>query len=76
MKNLFGRFFRASNAIEKQVPGTGLGLSIVQAIVEGHQGTMHVTSRERKGTRVALSLPHAPLTEQGLAVEILGRTRD
>lgn len=57
MKSLFTRFFRASNAIEQQVPGSGLGLPIVLAIVEGHQGTMDVSSVEGEGTRVVISLP-------------------
>lgn len=57
MKSLFTRFFRASNAIEQQVQGSGLGLPIVLAIVQGHQGTMDVSSVQDEGTRVAISLP-------------------
>ncbi len=57
MKSLFTRFFRASNAIEQQVQGSGLGLPIVQAIVEGHQGTVDVSSVQDEGTRVMISLP-------------------
>ncbi len=62
MKNLFDRFFRASNAIEQQVQGSGLGLSIVRPIVEGHQGTMKITSVEGEGTQVTISLPLARST--------------
>lgn len=57
MKCLFTRFFRASNAIEQQVQGSGLGLPIVLAIVQGHQGTMDVSSVQDEGTRVVISLP-------------------
>lgn len=59
MKSLFTRFFRASNAIERQVQGSGLGLAIVLAIVEGHHGTMQVNSVEGEGTRVTIRLPLA-----------------
>lgn len=59
VKDLFVRFFRASNAVVGQVPGSGLGLSIVLAIMEGHQGTVDVSSNEGRGTRVRISLPAA-----------------
>ncbi len=70
MKNLSDRFFRASNAIEQQVPGSGLGLSIVRAIVEGHQGTMKIGSVEGEGTRVAITLPLAAASD-GIAPSLL-----
>lgn len=70
MKNLSDRFFRASNAIEQQVPGSGLGLSIVRAIVEGHQGTMKIGSVEGEGTRVAIILPLAGASD-GIAPSVL-----
>lgn len=37
--------------------GTGLGLAIVHKIVESHNGTVHITSRENEGTTVSVSLP-------------------
>ncbi len=37
--------------------GTGLGLAIVHKIIESHGGEIRVESRERKGTRVVISLP-------------------
>ncbi len=39
--------------------GWGLGLSIVQALVEGHGGTIHVQSREGIGTTFRVELPLA-----------------
>ncbi|MGB3829711.1 MAG: ATP-binding protein, partial [Ornithinimicrobium sp.] len=59
LKDLFVRFFRASNAVREQVQGSGLGLPIVLAIVEGHRGTVDVSSREGRGTRVTINLPAA-----------------
>jgi two-component system, OmpR family, phosphate regulon sensor histidine kinase PhoR len=56
-KDLFNRFFRASNAVRAAVPGTGLGLSIVRSIVANHGGDMDLVSDEGKGTTVTIRLP-------------------
>lgn len=53
---LFGEFFRASNARRMEADGTGLGLAIVKRIVEGHGGSISITSSEGKGTTVAVRL--------------------
>jgi two-component system phosphate regulon sensor histidine kinase PhoR len=55
--HLFGRFFRASNAVEQAIPGTGLGLSIVQVVVEQHGGTLRLASAPGKGTTITVRLP-------------------
>lgn len=39
------------------VPGYGIGLAITQKIVELHQGTLQISSRENQGTRVTIALP-------------------
>jgi PAS domain S-box-containing protein len=54
-KELFGKFFRASNAINIQ--GTGLGLSIVKKYVELLNGTIHFTSKVNEGTTFVVSFP-------------------
>ncbi|MDT4996950.1 MAG: hypothetical protein QOD45_1018, partial [Pseudonocardiales bacterium] len=56
---LFGRFFRATNARSAVIPGTGLGLAIVQDIVTQHQGTIDVTSTLGAGTTFVIRLPVA-----------------
>jgi signal transduction histidine kinase len=56
---LFSRFYRASSARRRAIPGTGLGLVIARAIVEGHGGTISVEPRDRKGTRVIVTLPRS-----------------
>ena len=57
LPDLFGRFFRASNATAAAIPGTGLGLAIVRAIVEGHGGELQVDSVEDQGTVMTVVLP-------------------
>ena len=58
-KDVFTRFFRASNATKRAIPGTGLGLAITQTIIAGHGGDMELQSREGKGTTVTVRLPLA-----------------
>jgi signal transduction histidine kinase len=65
-KELFTRFFRASNATEHSIPGTGLGLTIVHAIVANHSGDLALHSREGAGTTVIARIPL--LTARGVAV--------
>jgi PAS domain S-box-containing protein len=54
---LFERFFRTSSATAQAIPGVGLGLSISKAIVEGHGGSIDVSSQEGRGTTFTLELP-------------------
>jgi len=63
LERLFVRFFRASNATSQAIPGTGLGLAIVKTIVEGHEGTLTLSSTEGEGTEVVIELPLARLPE-------------
>ena len=56
-KELFTRFFRASNATERSIPGTGLGLAIVHTIVANHGGDLRLRSREGEGTTVTARIP-------------------
>ncbi len=58
-KDLFTRFFRASNAMKRAIPGTGLGLAIVQSIVAAHGGDLDLQSHEGHGTTITVRLPLA-----------------
>ncbi|HZI98949.1 MAG TPA: ATP-binding protein, partial [Actinomycetales bacterium] len=54
---LFSRFFRASNAVDRAVPGTGLGLTIVRSIVEHHGGSLELDSSPGRATTFTVRLP-------------------
>ncbi len=58
--DLFNRFFRGTNAIEKAIPGSGLGLAISQVIAEAHGGTIQLESTAGAGSTFRLVLPLAP----------------
>lgn len=55
MDRIFDTFYTTKPAGE----GTGLGLAIVHRIVEGHGGTIDVTSRAGEGTTFTVRLPVA-----------------
>jgi PAS domain S-box-containing protein len=61
---LFDRFYRAAAAGEMAIPGTGLGLSIAKAIIEGHEGSISVSSEPGEGTTIRLDLPAQPATSK------------
>lgn len=61
---LFGQFFRASNARRAGIQGSGLGLAISRAIVQLHGGSIRLVSCDGEdgrdsGTTVTLTLPDA-----------------
>jgi NADPH-dependent 2,4-dienoyl-CoA reductase/sulfur reductase-like enzyme/two-component sensor histidine kinase/rhodanese-related sulfurtransferase len=60
LSRLFTPFFRASSS-KASVAGTGLGLAIVKRVVERHQGSIDITSEEKKGTLVTITLPYCGL---------------
>jgi two-component system phosphate regulon sensor histidine kinase PhoR len=60
-RRLFERFFRADNAVERQVPGTGLGLYISRVIADAHDGSLNVRSEIGHGSTFTLELPLQPV---------------
>jgi PAS domain S-box-containing protein len=56
-EQLFGRFFRARGAIDREIQGTGLGLSIARTIAERHGGRIDFESVEAVGTTFRVELP-------------------
>jgi two-component system, OmpR family, manganese sensing sensor histidine kinase len=58
LPQLFDRFYRVDPARSQALAkGSGLGLAIAQAIVQNHQGQIHITSTLNQGTTVTVTLP-------------------
>ncbi|HET8956909.1 MAG TPA: ATP-binding protein [Microcella sp.] len=56
-RRLFDEFFRAESARVSATRGIGLGLSIVKAIVDAHDGRLHVESTLGEGSTFTVRLP-------------------
>ena len=54
---IFERFYRAQNALNRNLGGLGLGLFISQSILRLHGGGMTLASREGEGSRFTVRLP-------------------
>ncbi len=56
---IFDEFYRAHNARELPERGTGLGLAIVLAVVQAHEGSIALQSKEGQGSTFVVRLPSA-----------------
>lgn len=54
---VFERFYRVDKSHSKKSGGTGLGLSIVKHAVGYHNGQIHLSSEEGKGTKIEIWFP-------------------
>ena len=54
---VFDRFYRGDKEKTEGVKGSGIGLTIVKRIVEAHQGTITVESKQGEGTTFRIKLP-------------------
>ena len=54
---VFGKFFRADNAVKFQTEGSGLGLFIAKNIVKRHGGSMWFSSELGKGSTFYFNIP-------------------
>lgn len=57
LQNLFGKFYRASNAREMAVEGSGLGLYVVKSFLEMMRGSIEVHSKLGEGSTFTIYLP-------------------
>ena len=53
----FTKFFRSARSRDTAIPGAGLGLPLSRTIIEGHGGSIGLTSAPGKGTTVTFTLP-------------------
>ena len=63
LPHVFERFYRAENV--GGVQGTGIGLASVREVVEQHEGTVSIVSREGVGTTITVRLPASEAPEAG-----------
>ena len=54
--HIFERFYRVSSDRSRRTGGSGLGLAIVQAIAQGHHGSIQVQSELDKGSTFTIRL--------------------
>ncbi|MDJ0951997.1 MAG: ATP-binding protein [Alphaproteobacteria bacterium] len=59
LERVFDRFYRGGNAVRQNAEGSGLGLPVAKAIVEAHNGDIHIESVLEGGTTVTATLPVA-----------------
>jgi two-component system phosphate regulon sensor histidine kinase PhoR len=57
LSRIFERFYRVDQARSRELGGTGLGLAIVKHVMNLHNGSVSVESREGKGSTFTLSFP-------------------
>jgi signal transduction histidine kinase len=59
-EHIFDRFYRVDSALSRKTQGTGLGLYLAKAIVEAHNGSIHVESKPGEGSTFYFTLPQQP----------------
>jgi PAS domain S-box-containing protein len=62
-QNIFGAFFRTSDATSSQAPGLGLGLYICRELVRAHDGTIEVVEAPGGGAEFRVLLPMTEASE-------------
>ncbi|MET3981844.1 signal transduction histidine kinase [Mucilaginibacter sp. UYP25] len=55
--NVFDKYYRVENALEKKVTGSGIGLYLCKQIIDEHHGNIWVRSEENNGSTFYFNLP-------------------
>ncbi len=70
LAQLFGRFYRATNAQANAIGGNGIGLYVVNEIVGLHGGHVEVESTEGHGSTFTICLPvRGSISDEGVVAE-------
>ena len=56
LPHVFDPFFRTDSSRSRRTGGYGLGLSLCKAVLDAHNGMIHITSRIGQGTKVVITL--------------------
>ncbi|MBF0747527.1 ATP-binding protein, partial [Gemella sp. 19428wG2_WT2a] len=57
LEQIFDRFYKVDTSRTRGKYGTGLGLFIVEKIIDAHEGSIDVQSKEQIGTEFTITLP-------------------
>ena len=68
--NIFGEYFRGSNADGQEGAGTGLGLAIAKSLVEMHGGDISFDSKVGQGTTFRVELPLVTTVPSDVEAEV------
>ncbi len=63
-EKIFERFRQVDSAQHKPKEGSGIGLSLVKALVEAHNGKIHVRSKSGEGSEFIIELPVVTIKEE------------
>jgi PAS domain S-box-containing protein len=57
LDKVFDHFYQVDGSLTRRYGGTGLGLTVAKEIIEAHNGTIRVESREGEGSKFCFTLP-------------------